>query len=336
MKQLTRPWPGGDGALNEEEGSVLGRFISTHSVALVLPMHIAYMPERGGSVHADAASSRPGGGFTTLCAAAAMGGPAAAASPLGTGPNSFAVRQQLVEAGVDVLTPELVGDIGVVIQLIVEDGSMRSVVTAGVESEPSRDTLEHIKLREGDVIHVAASDMTSAHSASELSEWASSLPPFVTLVVSVSPAVAQVPVEAWETIFPRADIVTMNSREAAALGSTLDAHRHGSTIRSYMRADAATVRRVGERGCELQLHADAPVISIPAFDARIADTAGVGDTHIAEMCAGLLLGYDLETACLMANAGAALAISHESALPVPTRDQVENVLETGVVTNILR
>jgi len=35
---------------------VSGRFISTHSVALVLPMHIAYMPERGGSVHADAAS----------------------------------------------------------------------------------------------------------------------------------------------------------------------------------------------------------------------------------------------------------------------------------------
>ena len=65
-----------------------GRFISTHSVALVLPMHIAYVPERGGSVHADAASSRPGGGFTTLCAAAAMGVPTAAASPLGTGPNS--------------------------------------------------------------------------------------------------------------------------------------------------------------------------------------------------------------------------------------------------------
>ena len=305
-----------------------GRFIATHSVALVLPMHIAYMPERGGSVHADAASSRPGGGFTTLCAAAAMGVPTAAASPLGTGPNSFAVRQQLVEAGVDVLTPELVGDIGVVIQLIDEDGAMRSVVTAGVESEPSRATLEHIELREGDVVHVAASDMTSAHAASELSEWAAALPTCVRLVVSVSPAVAQVPVEAWETIFPRADVVTMNSREASALAGILDAYRHGSTIRSYLRADAATVRRVGAQGSEIQQYADAPVVSIPAFEARVADTAGVGDTHIAEMCAGLLLGYDLETA--------ALAISHESALPVPTREQVENVLETGVVTNILR
>ena len=265
-----------------------------------------------------------------------MGVPTAAASPLGTGPNSFAVRQQLVEAGVEVLTPELVGDIGVVIQLIVEDGSMRSVVTAGVESEPSRASLGSIELCEGDVVHVAASDMTSAHAASELSEWAASLPPFVTLVVSVSPAVAQVPVEAWEMIFPRADVVTMNSWEASTLAGILDANRHGSTIRTYMRPDAATVRRVGDRGCELQKVADAPVISIPAFQSRIADTAGVGDTHIGEMCAGLAMGYDLETACLMANAGAALAISHESALPVPTREQVENVLETGVVTNILR
>ena len=128
----------------------------------------------------------------------------------------------------------------------------------------------------------------------------------------------------------------MNSWEAAALAGILDANQHGSTIRTYMRPDAATVRRSGDRGCELQKFADAPVISIPAFQAPIADTAGVGDTHIAEMCAGLVMGYDLETACLMANAGAALAISHESALPVPTRDQVENVLETGVVTNTLR
>ena len=313
-----------------------GRFISTHSVALVLPMHIAYIPERGGSVHADAASSRPGGGFTTLCAAAAMGVPAAAASPLGTGPNSFQVRQQLVEAGVEVLTPELVGDIGVVIQLIDKGGTMCSVVTAGVESEPSRTTLDRIELREGDVVHVAASDMTNAHAAVELSEWAAALPPFVTLVVSVSPAVVQVPVEAWETILPRADVVTMNDWEASALADILDRTRCGSTIRSYMRPDAAAVRRVGNRGCELQLGADAPIITIPAFEVAIADTAGVGDTHIAEMCAGILLGHDLETACLMANAGAALAISHESALPVPTREQVDNVLETGGVTNILR
>lgn len=272
------------GSARLKEGKfVSGRFISTHSVALVLPMHIAYMPERGGSVHADAASSRPGGGFTTLCAAAAMGVPTAAASPLGTGPNSFAVRQQLVEAGVEVLTPELVGDIGVVIQLIVEDGSMRSVVTAGVESEPSRAALTSIELREGDVVHVAASDMTSAHAASELSEWAAGLPPFVTLVVSVSPAVAQVPLEAWETIFARADVVTMSSWEAATLAEILDANHRGSTIRSYMRADAATVRRVGSGAASCNNSLMRPLFPSPP-SRRPSRTPRAWGTHTSPRC----------------------------------------------------
>lgn len=298
-------------------------------------MHIAYMPGRGGSVHADAASSRPGGGFTTLSAAAAMGVPAAMASPLGTGPNSFTVRQQLVEAGVSVLTPELVGDIGVVIQLIVEDGSMTSVVTAGVESEPSRAVLDRIILQPGDTIHVAASDLTNPHSAKVLSEWGAELPESVTLVVSISPAVEQVPVEAWRNLLGRADIVTMNVREATTLTSILAGYRGGTAIRDLMRPGATTVRRLGSMGCELQEGRDAPIVHIPAFQTTTADTAGVGDTHIAEMCAGLLMGYELADACLMANAGAAITLSHPSALPVPTLQQVEAVLQSGVVSTVV-
>ena len=119
-----------------------GRFISTYSVVLSLPMRISKLPERGGSIHAAAATSLPAGGFTTLCAAAKLGVPTATASPLGTGPNSFMVRQLLAEAGVKILIPELVGDIGVAIQLIEDDGSMTSIVTTGVESEPSRESLD--------------------------------------------------------------------------------------------------------------------------------------------------------------------------------------------------
>ncbi|WP_022868071.1 PfkB family carbohydrate kinase [Schaalia vaccimaxillae] len=309
-----------------------GRFISTHSVVLVLPMNISYMPPLGGSVHADAASSRPGGGFTTLSAVAALGVPAALASPLGTGPNSFTVRQLLSDAGVDVITQELVGDIGVAIQLISENGSMTSIVTAGVESEPARAVLDHLVLQPGDLIHVAASDLTSSHSAKVLSGWAAALPSSVKLVVSVSPAVEQVPVEVWKQLFKRADIVTMNIREYAALTNILNDFEPGVGIRHLLRPEAATVRRMGRNGCEVQENVDSPVIKIDAFDAEVADTAGVGDTHIATMCAGLLMGANLQEACRMANAAAAITISHESALPVPTREQIDRVLETGSVS----
>lgn len=311
-----------------------GRFISTHSVVLVLPMHISSMPERGGSVHADAASSRPGGGFTTLSAARALGVQAAAASPLGTGPNAFTVRQQLIENEIEVLTPELVGDIGVAIQLIDDEGYMTSVVTAGVESEPSRVALDQIVLKPGDLIHIAASDLTNPHSAKVLAGWGSALPASVTLVVSISPAVEQVPVEAWEPLLRRADIVTMNAYQAESLTTILSKSGEGRTIRQMIRHDASLVHRLGARGCEIQVDEDSPMVFLPAFDADIADTAGVGDTHIAVMCAGILLGMSLTDACQMANAAGAIAISHESALPVPTKEEIDLVLERGTSKGI--
>lgn len=311
-----------------------GRFISTHSVVLVLPMHISHTPVRGGSVHADAASSRPGGGFTTLSAVAAQGVPAAMASPLGTGPNSYTVRQQLVEAGVEVLTQELVGDIGVAIQLIERDGSMTSVVTAGVESEPSRVALDRLVLKPGDLIHIAASDLTNPHSAMVLAGWGAALPASVTLVVAISPAVEQVPVESWRQLLKRADVVTMNVREAAALTSILATHEQGVGIRSLMKPEAALVRRTGIMGCELQREQGAERIQVDAFETNVADTAGVGDTHIATMCAELLKGKDILEACRTANAAAAIAISHESALPVPTPAQIARVLEIGSATGL--
>jgi len=58
---------------------------------------------------------------------------------------------------------------------------------------------------------------------------------------------------------------------------------------------------------------------------------GVGDTHIATMCAALLLGHDFVEAARMANAAAAITISHESALPVPSWEQIREVMKNGSV-----
>lgn len=306
-----------------------GRFISTHSVVLVLPMHIDSLPERGGSVKADAAMSRPGGGFTTLSAAASVGARAALASPLGTGPNSYTIRQQLAEAGVQILTRDLVGDIGVAIQLIEADGSMTSVVTAGVESEPSRAALDALVLQPGDIIHISGADLASTSAASVLAGWGAALPSSVRLVLSVSPAVAQVPVGAWRQLLRRADVVTMNIREATNLAVALSRAEPGTGVRHIMRPEAALVRRLGVMGCEVQVTQQDQRVQIPSFRSATVDTAGVGDTHIGTMCASLLEGKDLVEACRWANAAAAIAISHESALPVPTRAQVEYVLANG-------
>ena len=251
-----------------------GRFISTYSIVLSLPMRIYQLPERGGSVHAAAATSLPAGGFTALSAVSKLGVYTATASPLGTGPNSYMVRQLLHEAGVKVLLPELVGDIGVAIQLVEANGSMTSIVTTGVESEPSREALDALEIHEGDLVHISGSDLANPASAEILTGWAENLPEGVTLVVSVSPAVAQVPVSVWPRLLGRADVVSMNIREAATLSDILASYEHGTGVRGVMRPDAVFVRRLGVMGCELQLHADDPRISIPAYESTTVDTAG--------------------------------------------------------------
>lgn len=53
------------------------------------------------------------------------------------------------------------------------------------------------------------------------------------------------------------------------------------------------------------------------FETRVMNTAGVGNTHTVTMCVALLKGEDIEEAYPLANATAAIAISHESTLPAP-------------------
>lgn len=306
------------------------RFISTHSLVLTLPMHVEHLPERGAAVEASTAAARPGGGFIVLAAAAAQGVHAALASPLGTGPNSFTVRQQLEEAGVEILTTELVGDIGIAIQLIEADGSTTSVLTSGVESEPTQSSLERIIIRDGDMVHISGMDLITPVGGPTLVNWGATLPEEITLVVSVSPAVERVPLHAWRSLLARAHVVTMNIREKSALERMLAAQEPALTLRDLMRPDAALVYRKGAEGCDLQETADSHIETIETFRVEMVDTAGVGDTHIATMCASLLKGASLKDACLYANAAAALTIAHESALPVPTQKEIDLLLSEMV------
>ncbi len=165
--------------------------------------------------------------------------------------------------------PELVGDIGVVIQLIDKGGTMCSAARGS--RVPSRTTLDRIELREGDVVHGGLRHDERARGV-ELSEWAALRYPRRLRVARGRAA----PVEAWGDDPPRAARRGDDERPRLALADILDRTRCGSTIRFlYMRPDAATVRRVGNRGCELQLGADAPSSRFP-FEVRSPTPRGVG------------------------------------------------------------
>ncbi len=313
-----------------------GRFITTASISLAVTLAVEELPGEGAELRAQTSVSTPGGGYIVAAGVRAQGVPVWVASPLGTGPNSSAVRRSLAVEDIGVVPGSIVGDIGVGVTMVQDDGRTATVLAPGVEAEHSQEQLEGVELAEGDLVHISGSDLATPSSAQVVCDWVETLPEFVTVVVETSPGVKQVSAGAWAVLLGRADVLTMNIREARALQSVLGEHVPGSTIRSYLRSQAAVVRRTGPMGCELQTARDQPVQQVPALATRPVDTSGVGDTHVAVMCAALLQGKKLLEACRRANAGAAIEISHPTSFPLPTKEEVDRVVELGEVPEDLQ
>lgn len=305
------------------------RFITTAAVHLAVTLNVQQVPSEGDQVRASRAVSSPGGGYIVAAGARAQEVATFLASPLGTGPNSHSIRRSLLSAGIETFETALVGDIGVAVTMVEEDGKMAQVVAPGVEAESSQELLERVHVEPGDVVHVSGADLVSEAGAQSIITWLKSLPEGVTLVVAASPAVALVSTEVWLEVLGLADIVTMNIREAAVFTLNLKPHTTGEWFQGVLRPTASIVRRMGPLGCEVIEDCGTRVTAIPAFTATPVDTTGVGDIHVAVMCASLLAGNTLVQACLRANAAATVEINHSTAFPVPTLEDVDALIEAG-------
>lgn len=303
-----------------------GKFVTTQSMHLNVDLRVPRLPKEGLNLQAHSAESSPGGGYIGAVAARAQGVKTLCASPLGTGPNSHAIRRRMALDGIEALPGVIVGDVGVGVSLVEKHGKVASVIAPGVEAETSLELLQSVPIERGDIVLVHGGDLAIQSSSEVLTQWAPSLPDTARLVVAVSPAVDQVSAEVWIPILERADILTMNIREADAIRETLIAGRVGTGIRGILKPDAAVVRRLGAMGCDLQESSETRVIQVPSFKADMVDTAGVGDTHVAVMCAALLHGATLHEACVRANAAGALMVQHSGSYPPPTKHQVDQVL----------
>ncbi|MFZ1383025.1 MAG: PfkB family carbohydrate kinase [Scrofimicrobium sp.] len=303
-----------------------GKFVTTQSLHLNVDLRVPRLPKEGLNLQAHSAESSPGGGYVGAVAARAQGVRTLCASPLGTGPNSHAIRRRLALDGLEALPGAIVGDVGVGVSLVEEDGKVASVIAPGVEAETSLDLLASVPIESGDIVLIHGGDLAVSSSAEVLTQWVPTLPEDFKVVIAVSPAVDQVSAEVWIPLLQRADILTMNIREADTIRETLTAGSAGTSIRNVLRKDAAIVRRLGAMGCDLQESSESRTTQVPSFRAEMVDTAGVGDTHVAVMCASLLQGSTLHGACVRANAAGALMVQHPGSYPPPTKHQVDQVI----------
>lgn len=285
------------------------RLISIASIVITLPLNVPAFPERGSAVTASVTATSVGGAFEVMRVAAATGVPVINLCPLGTGPNSMVVRQQLRRAGIESHALEVVGDTGLTLTLVEEGGYYTSIVAPGIEAEIEPAALASLEVRTGDVVYLSAGDLVHEPYRRTILEWLRDLPGEVTVVMAASPLAGQVSTDTFAEILPYCHVLTGNERELWLLAGGADDAHICPLVDTLHEADPMIVVRRGARGADLYRR-DMPVAHVASLDYPVADTLGVGGTHVGVFVGSLMGGLDPLAALRRANVAGALAVSH--------------------------
>jgi sugar/nucleoside kinase (ribokinase family) len=280
-----------------------GRLVHTGQVVADLVMRVDALPPVGGDVLASDFQQFVGGGFNVMAAAARSGADVVYAGSHGTGQFDDMVRKALAAEGIMLAHPASDNDTGVCFVIVDKTGERTFVTSPGAEG-----LVKPIALQPDDIIYITGYSLTHEVNRDALVAW---LPQVgdARVMLDPGPLAADIPKGVWHAISPHVDILSCNAAEAQAL-SDVDV-----PIR---------VLRDGPNGCMLIRHDEK---RIPGFPVDAVDTNGAGDTHCGVFAAELLLGNDLETAALRANAAAAISVTRYGPATAPTWAEVNDLVQ---------
>ena len=292
------------------------RLVSHGSILVDLALAVPHLPLRGGDVLARQGSISVGGGFNLLSAAARLGLPGVYAGQHGTGPFGDRVRAALAAEGLELLQPaDPALDTGYCVVLLEPDGERTFVTVTGAEARVDPGLLRDLAYREGDVVYVSGYDLAYPDAGDAIAGHAGNLPPAVRLVFDPGPLVAEIAPERLAPVLSRADLVSLNEREAELLGGV-------DRVLDACHLSAAMILRSGASGASIQ-RSGAPPFPVPAVAARVIDSTGAGDVHLGATLAGLARGLTLQESVRLANRAAAYAVSTPGPAAGPTPAQLE-------------
>ncbi|WP_235866448.1 PfkB family carbohydrate kinase [Serinibacter arcticus] len=246
-------------------------------------------------------------------------------SPLGTGPNGDLCAAALAAEVVVVALPRVpAADTGLCVTLTEPDGERTFVTAAGADSHLTAGHLSAVHPAPGDVVHVSGYDL-SYPGGPVLAAWAAGLPDGVALVLDPGPLVGDLDAALLVAVAGRADVLTLNERETAALGGAEAAR---ALLGDGGPGDRALLVRRGAEGCTVTT-ADGVSTDVPALPVTVVDSTGAGDAHTGVLAAGLLVGLPLLAATRRANAAAALTVSRRGPATSPTRAELDALLGAG-------
>jgi ribokinase len=302
-----------------KDAAHIRRLVSHGSIPVDLAIGLARLPERGGDVLASWSARSAGGGFNVLSAAVRLGLPAVYAGPHGTGPFGDIVRAALAAEGIPCLRPQTPAlDTGFCVVLVEggEAGERTFVTVAGADAVVDGSTLRAVAYREGDAIYVSGYDLAYPDAGVAVAEHISGLAPGPLVVFDPGPLVAEIPATLLASLLERADLVSLNTREARALGGA-------EALLGRLQPEAVIVLRSGAAGAAILRAGTAPV-PVPGVEVPVVDNTGAGDVHVGALVAGMAGGLDLLEATLLANRAAAYSVGQRGPAAGPTPEQLQD------------
>jgi sugar/nucleoside kinase (ribokinase family) len=194
-----------------------------------------------------------------------------------------------------------------------------------VESELTADDLQRVEVRAADALYLSGYDLCYPVTGPAVAAWCVDLDDSL-LVLDPGPLAAEIPPRVLDPVLDRADVLTLNEREARLLGGAQDVHEAARALRDRLNPSGVLVVRRGADGCTLYLPGDAEPRPVAAPAVTAVDSTGAGDAHTGAFLAELhRTGSVLESARL-ANAAAALAVTRAGSATGPTRDELDRLL----------
>lgn len=283
------------------------------------------LPRAGETLLGQSFATVPGGkGANQAVAAARLGGQVAMIGCVGADAYGQALRQALVDEGIDCQGVREAEDVATGIAMIVVDASSQNaiVIVAGGNGQLESTDIERFDslLQAADVVvcqleipyPVVAFALQRAHEAGK------------TVILNPAPVTGPLPSQWLGWI----DYLIPNETEAQALtGLAVNSVAEAEQAASLLREAGAgkIIVTLGERGV---LFADGVQSRhSPGRKVQAVDTTAAGDTFVGGFAAALARGLDESQAIAFGQAAAALSVTRAGAQPsIPTLAQVEQVL----------
>ncbi len=292
------------------------RLVSLGSILVDLTIEIPHLPERGGDVLAERSGKSAGGGFNVVSAAVRLGLPCVYSGPHGSGPFGDIVRAALSAEGIPCLQPPTPAlDTGYCV-VLVEGGERTFVTVMGADAVVGLDALRAVHHQAGDAVYVSGYDLAYPDAGEAIARHVAGLPEGILLVFDPGPLVMEISADRLARVLQRADVISLNSREAGLLEGP-------DVLLSRLRHSAAVILRSGANGAAI-LRTGGGRQTIPAVPTRVIDSTGAGDVHVGGMLAGLARGLPLAEAVLLANRAAAYAVARSGPAAGPTSKELED------------